>query len=662
MAERPEHGFNQDDLDRMRLIESADLSSDGLAIVYSEFTTDSEEQKDHSSLWLVEVTGRNSRRLTTGPGRDSAPMFSPDGREVAFLSDRSGRVQIHIIPVDGGEARQVTSLEQGVAGPPEWSPDGTQIAFSAGPQHAPRDPEKAYRVTRAVYRFDGLGYLDDVKSDIYVVAAAGGESRRLTDDDLMNAVPRWTPDGLGVVYTGGFKPAATFFWPELHFVDLEGHRRKLTNPAGPLGAVDFAPDGRLAILIDIPGDGRPVGSQSELYVSDLDWKSFERRTETIEGHVGGSFQGDLPALPAPRRILFLPDGRAVLPVQRGGSVQLVAIALSGPEAFEDLTPTGNHAQTIASAGNRVLYLVSDFTQPGDLHVLDNTDRGSRSTRITTLNAGVLSHVRLPKVHDVLAVAPDGQQVEGWFLEPETNQGAPHPTVLYIHGGPHSAFGHDFHADMQLLAGAGYGVLLVNHRGSSGYGNDFGNQVIGDFGNLDYLDLMAAVDRVVDMGLADPDRLGVCGLSAGGNLTCWIVSQNHRFKAAVAENPVTNYVDMFGISDLGHWYIPAEAGGLPYEIPETYARMSPITYAHRCTTPTLLVQGEADRRCPPEQSDQFYKALFVAGCPVEMVRLPNMPHAGAIHGPAHIRHAQNAALLEWMNRWVLGQTDAALGVG
>ncbi len=230
---------------------------------------------------------------------------------------------------------------------------------------------------------------------------------------------------------------------------------------------------------------------------------------------------------------------------------------------------------------------------------------------------------------------------------------PYPTILYIHGGPHSGFGHIFSFDFQMLAGAGYAVLFINQRGSTGYGDEFSTRIIGDWGNLDYKDLMAGVDLAIARGIADPDRLGCCGLSGGGNLTCWIVGQTDRFKAAVPENPVTNWVSMYGVGDIGPWFTPAEMGGLPHEIPEVYRRSSPITYAHRCTTPTLLIQGEHDYRCPAEQAEQFYAVLKAGGCLVEMVRLPTSPHAGSIHGRPMVRRVQNEVLLDWMNRYLLG---------
>ena len=187
------------------------------------------------------------------------------------------------------------------------------------------------------------------------------------------------------------------------------------------------------------------------------------------------------------------------------------------------------------------------------------------------------------------------------------------------------------------------MLFINQRGSIGYGDAFATQILGDWGNLDASDLIAGVDHAIARGLADPDRQGVCGLSGGGNLSCWLVGQTDRFKAAVPENPVTNWVSFYGVSDIGPWFAVAELGGHPHEIPEVYRRCSPITYAHRCTTPTLLIQGEADYRCPAEQSEQFYDVLKASGCPVEMLRLPASAHAGSIRGAPALRRAQNEAL-------------------
>jgi dipeptidyl aminopeptidase/acylaminoacyl peptidase len=633
------------------LIQGADLSPDGTQAVYVQFVTDPEEEKDFTSLWLVDVDTKDARQLTAGTGRDSAPAFSPDGKKVAFVSDRSGTAQIHVISIDGGEARQVTRLDRGVAGGPAWSPDGESLAFAAGPQGEARDPSRAYRVTRTIYRFDAIGYIDDVKQDIYVVGAEGGEARRLTADVRMNNNPQWTPDGRGLVYVTALDPNSASPWPSLSHVDLDGKVTDIAQPEGlTLGVGGFAPDGRLVFPVYQIADRS--GAKSELYAADLTTGTYERLTENLEGQVAGGLQGDSPASALSLRTLVTAGGDAVVQVQVGGRVPLYSIGLSGDGPFKLLTPGDRECVPLATAADKVLFVASDFNEPGDLYLLD----GDREHRLTNLNEEVLGDVDLPEVEEVIASGADGVRVEGWFMKPAAGT-APFPTVLYIHGGPHGAFGHTFHADMQLLAGAGFGVVLANHRASTGYGDAFA-AIAGDWGNNDYLDLMAAVDQAVEAGLADPDRLGVCGLSGGGNLTCWIVGQTDRFKAAVPENPVTNFVSMFGVQDLGIWFAQAETGGAPHEIPETYARMSPITHAHRCTTPTLLVQGELDMRCPPEQAEQFYATLKLAGCPVEMLRLPGMTHVGAITGPLPIRRAQNEALVEWMDRWVCGNGASA----
>jgi dipeptidyl aminopeptidase/acylaminoacyl peptidase len=210
----------------------------------------------------------------------------------------------------------------------------------------------------------------------------------------------------------------------------------------------------------------------------------------------------------------------------------------------------------------------------------------------------------------------------------------------------------------MLVGAGYGVLLVNHRGSTGYGDAFASAIIGDWGNLDYADLMAGVDHAVDEGLAERDRLGVFGLSGGGNLTGWVIGHTDRFKAACPENPLFNWFSMYGTSDIGSSFGARELGGAPHEVEDVYRRCSPVTYAHRCTTPTLFLQHEHDFRCPAEQTEQFFTILRVNGVPAEMVRFPNTPHIGSVVGPIGHRRGQNEALLDWMNRYVLAEAPAA----
>lgn len=658
--------LTDDDLFTLCFVQDARLSPDGWLVAYAVLTSDEAEDADRCHLWLFDLDSRRARQLTHGQQQDKSPHWSPDGSQLAFLSTRGERPQIYVLPLDGGEARQLTFLSQGVGSGPFWSPDGAHIAFTAGPEQQDDKGPQPRRITRFVYRFDSIGYLDQEAQDIYVVNAAGGQPQRLTSDDASNGDLQWSPDGSEILYGATMLPdTPRALHPRLRIVDLQGNMREVLGDWGAVVAFAWMPDGRRIAFAGTPGD-KPLGSKADLFVMDVSGnRRPENRTVDLDVGVGGRLQVDMPsalvrALP---RLLVGPHGQhAFIQVQVGGQVPIYVVRLEGPQEHGRLVH-GDHAcypLDLSKNGGRLLYAATTFNSPLDLFVVDSGDHTldmdtghNRHRQITELNASVLAGLSLPGVEHLVFPGPDGTPVEGWMLLPPAGN-APYPTVLYIHGGPHSSFGTAFHCDMQMLAGARYGVLLVNQRASTGYGDAFATAIKGDWGNLDYGDLMAGVDAAIARGLADPDRLGVCGLSGGGNLACWIVGQTSRFRAAVPENPLTNWVSFYGVSDIGVWFAVEELGGRPHEIPEIYARCSPITHAHKCRTPTLLVQGESDWRCPAEQSEQFYTVLKANGCIAEMLRLPESPHAGAVVGKPSLRRAQNDALLQWMDRHVLGR--------
>ncbi len=645
------------DLFRLEFVTGGQLSPDGKFAAYTVSHVDAEKEKEFTAIWLMNLETGETRQFTNGTASDADPQFSPDSKQIAFLSTRGEKPQLYVIPVDGGEARAVTSLKQGAGGGIAWSPDGTQIAFGAPTVVDPRDPAKPYRVTRFVYRFNDLGYLDDVIQSIYVVEVASGEARRLTDDLLLNAAPQWSPDGTELLIMSSMYPdTPKNFYGRLRVIDVaSGETRTLTDEWGQVTAAAWLPDGKQIVFEGTP-HGKLIGSKSDVWVMDSTGGEPENRSAGLEVGVGGGLQADMPVMAYSQKLSVIDDGKSVLTgVQAGGDVSVYKIALEGDELYTPLLTGERAAMLLSGKAGKLLYLVSEINHPIDLWVA-NAD-GSDEKQLTHLNADWLESAKLPTIKHLDFKGSDGADVEGWiYLPPEgeaTEVAAPYPTVLYIHGGPHGAFGNIFHFDSQMLAGAGYAVLMVNHRASTGYGDAFSTAIKGDWGNLDYTDLMAGVDYAIEQGYTDGDKLGVCGLSGGGNLSCWIVGQTRRFKAAVPENPVTNWVSMFGVSDISAWFAIEELGGMPFEIPEIYAKCSPITYAHTCTTPTLLLQGEHDYRCPAEQSEQFYTTLKSNGCIAEMVRFPNASHAASIVGAPAVRTAQNEALLGWMNQYVLG---------
>ncbi|MBK8021153.1 MAG: S9 family peptidase [Chloroflexi bacterium] len=644
------------DLFRLKFITEAQLSPDGERVAYTVTHVDPDKEKEFAAIWMLTLATGESRQFTSGTARDSSPRWSPDGKQIAFLSSRGEKPQIYVIPVNGGESRSLTSVKQGVAGAPVWSPDGTQIAFTSLSAEEPRDPSKPFRVSRHVFRFDGMGILDDAVQSLYVIDVNGADKpRRLTDDKLMNTNPQWSPDGKHILFMASMLPDThQAYFGRLKLITLEsGEVRSISEAWGMVNTACWHPDGQRIVLTGTP-HGLPIGSKSDMWVLNLADGTPICRTAGLKVGVDGGLQVDMPVVGRSPLLSVTPDGQwGYASVQFGGTVNLYKIALEGAESHVPLVTGERYVMFQNARAGRLLYLISDFNHPIDLYIA-NAD-GSNERQITCINDEWINSVRQPHVEHLLFPGVDGTQVEGWILLPPEGQ-APYPTLLNIHGGPHSAFGHTFHFDSQMLCGAGYAVLMVNHRASLGYGNEFSTAIKGDWGNLDYNDLMSGVDVAIEKGYADGDRLGVFGISGGGNLSCWIVANTRRFKAAVPENPVVNWVSMYGVSDISAWFAIEELGGAPHEIPDVYAKCSPITTAHTCTTPTLLVQGEQDWRCPAEQSEQFYTTLKANGCIVEMLRLPNSSHVGSIMGEPVMRRAQNEALLEWMNRYVLGKVE------
>jgi dipeptidyl aminopeptidase/acylaminoacyl peptidase len=644
-----------EDLFRFQFIVAADLSPDGGRVVFAQTRIVPGEEEDddeveHSDLHLLEVESGEIRRLTQNDSTNSAPAVSPDGSSVAFMSTRTEKPQLWLLPLDGGEPRRLTDLAQGVGGGAVWSPDGSKLAFTAGPEEE-RKPERPYRVDRTVWRFDGMGLLDDAIQDVYVldVTDDAAEPRRLTEDRFMNSQLRWSADGQSLVYVASHDPDSYELASRLRRVDLEGTVTDLTPPDGFV--VSHAPlaDGRVAYVVDFERD-TVIGSRASLYVLDPATGTRTRRGADIAGHIEGGIQPDNPGARIGFGQLLLSDGSAIVPVQTGGEKALVSVALDGEEWHAVVAGGTRVCLPVSAQGPNVLFAAFGFTEPGDLYLADLGTGEER--RLTRANDDVLAELALPTVVPLHFDGVDEAPVEGWFLQPADAETAL-PTILSIHGGPHAAWGAHFNFDHLMFVGAGYGVLLVNHRASTGYGDAFATAILGDWGNLDYADLMSGVDHAVEEGLADPDRLGICGISGGGNLTGWVIGHTDRFKAACPENPVFNWFSMYGTSDVGADFSVRELGGTPYDAEDVFRRCSPITYAHRCTTPTLFLQHENDNRCPAEQTEQFYTVLRVNGVPAEMLRFPGTPHAGSVFGPIGHRRAQNDALIEWMNRYVLG---------
>ncbi len=597
---------------------------------------------DRDSLWVFELDGPGRRRIATEFDDVRTPAAAPDGRSFALLAEVDGTRQIVVVPVDGGTSRALTALPQGVTGRPEWSPDGRFIAFTAVPA-AKRDRSRPYRVDRATYRLDGVGYLDDAATDVHVVDVATGAVRLLTDDRAMNSDPRWSPDGRRVCYRVSMPADRPWtMLPELHLVEVEtAESRVLVGKWGGVFAAEWCADGRI-VFVGCPAGGRLWATgKRDLWTIDPAGGEPECRTEDVVPGVGVTVLTDLPIcddIESPR--IRAHGDVAYVRAQVGGDAVVCRAALSGPERVDRVVEWDGSAYLLDVAPDgTVLHLATTLVDPPELML--------GTERVTAFSDDLVERTIRPRVRTLRITAADGLRSDGWSLTPPDGDG-PWPTVLVIHGGPYSSFGTTFMIDFQLLVSAGFAVVFHNFRGSGGYGSAFSRKMAGDWGTLGSLDHHAAVDAAIAAGIADPDRLGVYGLSYGGFATCWLVGTSDRFKAGVAENPVTNWATSVGQIDA-EWWVVQEHGGTPQELPELYRERSPLTYAPGCRTPMLFIVGEADMRCTPIESEQYYRVLKTNGVTAEMLRLPGASHLGTYNGPVPARMAQNEALVEWFTR-------------
>ncbi|HVU14431.1 MAG TPA: hypothetical protein VHD90_24305, partial [Phototrophicaceae bacterium] len=417
------------DLFRLKFISAARLSPDGQRVAYTIQHVDPEKEEEYSAIWLLTLDTGETSQLTSGSARDAAPAWSPDGKQIAFMSTRGEKPQIYVIPVNGGEAHALTSLKQGVGSGPVWSPDGTQIAFSAPPQTEPRDPSKPYRVDRHVYRFNDLEYLDDVVQSLYVVAAASGDARRLTDDRLTHGALQWSPDGTEILIASSMAPDAhRVFSPSLRVVNVaSGQIRTLIDIEwGAVGAAGWTPDGK-SIVFEGSVTGLPIGSKSDIWIISSAGGTPENRSAGLKVGVGGGLQADMPVMLYSSILPISKDGKsAYASVQDGGEVHIYEVALSGAESWKPLV-TGERSTFLEDYdGQHLLYAASDLNHPIDLYI-SNLD-GSGEQQLTHINDELLATLKLPTIKNIHFPGSDGVEVEGWVVFPAEGQ-APYPAVL-----------------------------------------------------------------------------------------------------------------------------------------------------------------------------------------------------------------------------------------
>lgn len=634
------------DLCALQMVGTPQLSPDGSRIAYAVATAhDSETENGYrSAIWLAATDGSAPpRRLTFGPKRDTAPSWSPDGRTLAFVSDRDGKAQIFLLDLDGGEARKLTDAAEG-AGEPRWSPDGAHILYSAkvrqGEQQEPKAPQgyKPPRVfTTLKHKFDGEGYFDDRRRHLFVVPVAGGEARQLTSGDWNASGPAWSPDGSAVAYCANQdEDRDTSEVNDLWVVTLDGGvARKVTSGKGPVSLPSWSPDGESIAYVGSE-QGYMPGANMRLLVIPASGGTSRDLTVGFDRSVNNVAMGDVRMGIEGQRPTWAPDGQSLLFIATdGGNTGIYRAVLSGGVTQVIGGDRVCVSFTTPRDGAPIAFAATDPTRPNEIFLADAN--GANERQVTSHNDAFLAGLTVRPAERIEYASKGGAQIEGWVITPEGFDPAhKYPLMLKIHGGPHGTYGNAFSHEFQLLVAQGYVLLYVNPRGSQGYGQEFAHCIRADWGNLDYADIMAGVDHVIAQGYIDTERMAAGGASYGGYMTCWILGHTDRFKAVVTERVVSNFHSFWGTSDIGQTFGAWELGGkTPVEDPEVYTRCSPITSMHQAKSATLIIHGEMDLRCPMEQSEQAFIVLKRAGVPVEFVRYPDESHNHAVGGqPKH----------------------------
>ncbi|HVG96099.1 MAG TPA: S9 family peptidase [Chloroflexota bacterium] len=663
-----------EDLLALKTVADVQLSPDGRRVAFVLNELDAAADEVRSSIWVVETASGRLSRFTRGPGKDSAPRWSPDGRSLAFLSDRPPhrqgreRPQLYLVPSDGGEARRLTDLEEG-AGAATWSPDGRRLAFAARVPRASAPEAEAERarweqrprvVTRAQYKADGQGFTFDAVAHLFVVDVADERrpvATQITFGEAEHRGPAWSPDGAQLAFTRDRQGLADYALSDLWVAGADGTgARRVTEDAGRVCWPSWSPDGTaiafFATDVQEPGLGDPAVRVWTVAAGGGGPAAPQR---VGPGDDRSAFPGRLPQVsPGPA---WSPDGRSlVYPLADAGSVCLVR-AVPG-EAVPRPIVAGERwlsSHSVGAGGGEIAFSAADLQHPGDVFLC--AADGSAERRLTTLNDAVLDGLALPRVERRRFAVPGGEDlaVDGWLFRAPDAAG-PGPLLVHIHGGPHSFFGFTFPFESfyaNVLPAKGWSVLALNPSGSGSYSKAFAHRIRGRWGERDLPEQLAAVDALIAEGIADPQRLAVVGYSYGGYMTSWTIGHSERYRAAVVGAPVTNLESFSGTSDIGPWFGAWELGGdtLSREpVRETQRRLSPITYAERVRTPTLIVHGEADDRCPIGQGEEFFGALAAEGrVPVEMVRYPGGAHGFIVSGRPSHRVDYQRRVIDWVER-------------
>ena len=622
-----------DDVLALRILNTPQISPDGSRIAFAAQQSDASKNTTSSAVWLVNARGgkgETPRQLTNleNTAHDITPCWSPDGQTLAFLSDRSGSMQIHLLSLTGGEARQISRLSQGVS-EYTWRPDGTALLAHSSwkaedDQQQPDTSATAVVYTRLDEQWDGVGFKHGRRQQLWSLPL-DGEAARLTSEPVDIISSCWSPDGTEIAFCANRRPdpdlsASAALWV---LNVASGQMRRLSPEAGLAQMPSWSPDGQ-HIAYYYTEDQSEAGNISPWIVNAHDASAprpaaSNARELTCLQLIIDELHDVLLSRPQ-----WYPDNASLLvAVQQRGQIHLYRIDTQQDQVTQLTSGNGCYLDPhMSQDGQTITAIRADWFTPGDVWAMDGD--GANRRKLTGINDTFLRGRQLVRPKRIIWKSFDGLEIEGWLYLPTLPEGVKAPLILEIHGGPTLSWGDSYVHEFQVLAGKGYAVLAANPRGSMGYGEEFTRKVLNDWGGDDFRDLMAGIDHVIASEPVDGNRLGIGGLSYGGYMTDWAITQTNRFKAAVSRNGISFLPSASMLSDQTVWF-DLGMGSDDRDADTLRRSCSALTFADKIVTPLLLLHSENDLRCPFSESLQLFVVLRKRKHTVELVRYPGASH-------------------------------------
>ncbi len=649
------------DLFELKSVATPHISPSGKEAVFIHTHIEEEKNKYVANLFHIDLESNEITQWTQGEDRVSSPAWSADGKQLAFLSNRDDKNQLYILPSSGGEAKKLTTFDNGVSSF-IWSPCGKKLWINAVVKEGKNFTDKeekeqnknpeVYRVTKMKYQMDGQGLIpQDIYSQIGVVEIESGKVTQFTEGNHQYGLQAVSHDAKKIVIGVNRKENQDFeFRQPLYIVDVETKEETvLVDEDGHFGGATFSYDNRYIAYVGATREYANT-THTELYIFDTEDGSRMCLTEGVDAPIGDYVVADhLQGVEAPT-VVWTRDNHLYFQLSTMGDVRLYFASLDG--SVYPASPENEHVYgyDISLDGEFAIVAVSNAVSPGE--IFKQTIATGKRDRLTSFNEKYLDEVELIEPSAIVYKGAKDWDVHGWLMKPVGYEtGEKYPLIISIHGGPAAMYANTFTHEMQLFTALGYGVLYVNPRGSHSYSQEFVDAVRGDYGGHDYEDIMAGLDYVISENeWIDTDRLGVTGGSYGGFMTNWIVSHTNRFKAAVTQRSISNWISFFGVSDVGYYFNDWQHKADMNDVDKLWD-ISPLKYAKDIETPLLILHSEKDYRCPIEQAEQLYITLKSMHKETEFVRVPDSDHNLTRTGIPNLRIASLDETINWFAKYL-----------